>query len=622
MQSKSIALFPLLLMLLAAQLVAQEVYREPETPSVAAASEEGQQSLAGFQIPAAWRANLFAAEPDVANPVAFKIDHRGRVWVCESFRQGIGVTDNRKHDRNWVNDDLASQTVGDRLAYHLKHLKDNAIEYARYDDRIRLLVDRDGDGRVDDAKVFSDHYNHIEEGTGAGVLPVGDHVYYSCIPNLWQLTDQDGDGRADERKSLHSGYGVRVAFRGHDMHGMIVGPDGKLYYSIGDRGYNVTTPDGHFVDPASGAVFRCNLDGSDLEVVATGLRNPQELAFDDFGNLFTGDNNSDSGDQARWVYVAEGGDSGWRMYYQYLPDRGPFNREKLWHPRHAGQAAYIVPPICNFADGPAGLMYYPGTGLAAHFDQRFFLCDFRGTPSQSGIRTFKVEADGAFFKMVDDEKTLWNVLATDVDFGPDGALYVTDWVNGWNGEGKGRIYRFVDPEADASEAVKEVRRLLGGEIQQASNEELLLYLGHVDRRVRMQAQFALVDRQAVESLAAAARSADSLLPRLHGLWGTGQLVERQQTNSELLLELLSDSVAEIRAQAAKLVGDHGIQAAADRLLEQVRDEHPRVRYFAALSLGKLRDSRAVAPVLESGRKRRSRPDRATWGDHGTCWHGR
>src|SRR5690606_36423350 len=114
-------------------------------------------------------------------------------------------------------------------------------------------------------------------------------------------------------------------------------------------------------------------------------------------------NNSDSGDEARWVYVVEGGDSGWRMAYQYLPDRGPFNREQLWHEFHEGQAAYIVPPVANVSDGPSGLDYYPGTGFADDFKGRFFLVDFSGTPLQSGVRSCRVEQQGAFFKLVDED---------------------------------------------------------------------------------------------------------------------------------------------------------------------------------------------------------------------------
>src|SRR5207248_6197568 len=145
---------------------------------------------------------------------------------------------------------------------------------------------------------------------------------------------------------------------------------------IGDRGFNVTTSDGRSLAvPDTGSVLRCNPDGTELEVFATGLRNPQELAFDAFGNLFTGDNNSDSGDRARWVYLVEGGDSGWRIGYQYLDTRGPWNAEKMWHKQWGEQAAFLVPPVENIANGPSGVTMYPGTGLPKEYAGRFFLSD-------------------------------------------------------------------------------------------------------------------------------------------------------------------------------------------------------------------------------------------------------
>src|SRR4030095_1952362 len=188
-------------------------------------------------------------------------------------------------------------TCEGRRAYIKKHLGEKARDYTKYDDRIRLIEDTNADGRADKATVFADHFNGIVEGTLAGVLSRGDDVFLTCTPTLWRLREKDGDGRADERTSLSYGYGVRFAFRGHDMHGLVIGPDGRLYFSIGDRGLNVTQGDRHFVNPESGAVMRCELDGSNLEMFARGLRNPQELAFDDYGNLFTGDKHRQHGDE-------------------------------------------------------------------------------------------------------------------------------------------------------------------------------------------------------------------------------------------------------------------------------------------------------------------------------------
>jgi quinoprotein glucose dehydrogenase len=566
-------------------------------PKLAPKSDEGERTIARFRIPTGMKTELFAAEPLMANPVAFCIDERGRVYVAETYRQQKGVEDNRFH-KDWLIDDLKAQTVEDRIAFFKKHLKDDVKKYTLEHDRIRLLEDVDGDGRADKSTVFADGFNAIEEGTGAGVLAINGKVFYTCIPKLWMMTDENGDGRAETRVPLYDGFGVRVAFRGHDMHGLIVGPDGRLYFSIGDRGYNVQTPHGRLINPDQGAVFRCNLDGSDLEVFATGLRNPQELAFDDFGNLFTGDNNSDGGDRARWTYLVEGSDSGWRMYYQYPQDRGPWNREKLWYPAHPGQAAYIVPPIINIADGPSGLAYYPGTGLDEKYRGHFFLADFRGSPANSGIRSFAMIPKGASFELVDSQEFIWSILATDVDFGFDGGVYVADWVDGWEGAGKGRLYRFRDEQHGKSPVVAEVTRLMKEGFAQRSPQELSHLLSHPDYRIRQRAQFALVDQKAVAELVEAAKSNPLPFARVHGLWGLGQLARGNPEALTPVLSLADDPHHEVRAQLARICGDAKFAASEAMLTKLLKDPDLRVRSLAAIAIGNLKAKSAVGALFE------------------------
>ncbi|MEX1042980.1 MAG: PVC-type heme-binding CxxCH protein [Pirellulaceae bacterium] len=576
--------------LCATSLMAEDDRPRPEEPSVAPASSEGEDAIGGFTLPEGFTMSLFAAEPLVANPVAFCFDDKGRLFVAETFRQGQGVEDNRNHNY-WLEDDIAAETVEDRRAYILKHHPEAEKSYTQHDDRIRLIEDRDGDGQADHAQVFSDRFNDIVDGTGAGVLYHKGDLFYTNIPHLWRLRDTTGDGVADQRDSLHQGYGVKFAFRGHDLHGPVMGPDGKLYYSIGDRGYNVTNEGTTHKDVYSGAVFRCNPDGTDLEVVYTGLRNPQELAFDDYGNLFTCDNNSDSGDQCRWTLLVHGGTSGWRMTYQYLSDRGPFNREKLWHEYHPGQAAYINPPIKNISDGPSGLVHYPGTGLGEAYKGTFFLCDFRGGPANSGVRSFRMSPKGATFELVDSEQFLWQMLATDIDFGADGAMYIADWVDGWTGLNKGRIYRLQSDEHGESELVKEVQTLLAADFTEKQPADLATLLSHADRRVRMKAQFELAERKELSALEKVAQdSAADQLARLHAIWGIGQIAasepaHRERINTTTLLhnQLVKDQDPEVRANAAKVLGDHKVIYGLPDLLE---DENARVRYHALIALGK------------------------------------
>lgn len=580
-------------------------------PKIAEKSDEGQRALQTFSLPKGMQGKLAAAEPDIANPVAFTVADDGSIYVCETFRQQKGVEDNRSH-MNWLMNDLRLETVEERRVMFKQFMGHDVELWAREHDRIRLLKDQDNDGIFETNTVFADGFNDILDGTGAGVLEVDGNVFYTCIPKVWSLTDTNDDGIADDYKTLHHGYGIRVAFRGHDMHGLVRGPDGRVYFSIGDRGYNVITPEGKRIKRVdTGAVFRCDADGTNLEVFAYGLRNPQELAFDDEGNLWTGDNNSDGGDEARWVYVVQDGDTGWRMYFQYESDRGPWNRERMWYPYRsddettAVQPAYIVPPIANLGDGPSGLTYYPGVGLDTRYENHFFMADFRGGASNSGIRSFSVQHHGATFKLTDSHQFIWRILATDVDFSADGGIYATDWVNGWNGVGKGRLYYFANPEFAKNAVAAKVPQLLASGVKAATNQELAGLLSHVDRRVRQKAQFEMVKRDLKAELFTIASSDESAIARRQAAWGLWQVGLQSPDDARTVakwctktIEANTNSAKETGVQAVRILTDlaarHTVDAVANSkqrsmivssLKKAISSRNLRLAGFSSVALG-------------------------------------
>ncbi len=585
-----------------------------ESPKIAAASDEGERFLKRFRIPQGWKGQLFAAEPDVAHGVSFDVADDGRVFVVESFRAWRGVPDIRGI-MDWLDEDLACKSVEDRLMMMRRHLGEKGMkDYYKNTERIRYLKDHDGDGRADISKVFADNFATPLDGVAAGVLARGKDVWFANIPNVWHLRDDNLDGTADARRSISYGHGVRVGFLGHDLHGLTFGPDGRLYFSIGDRA-SVLRTEGRVVGtPDTGAVFRCNPDGSGMEMFYMGLRNPQELVFDEWGNLFTGDNNSDGGDQARWTYLIEGGDSGWRIGWQFLEGadapvpRGPWNMEKMWQPQNDQQPAYITPPIKNITAGPSGVAYYPGTGLGPSWNGTFTLCDFRGSGAGSGIWSFKLKPKGASFEIVEDKQFIWSIEATDGTWGPDGAYWVFDWVDGWEPVGKGRLYRFFDPAQIGSAEVVATRDLLAAGFAQRPEKALLGLLAHPNQRVRQNAQFTLASKgeAVVPALAKVARSSRSLHARLHAIWALGQVSRDARVTAhggrspalDPLVALVGDPEAHVRANVARVLGDAAYAPAHDGLVKLTTDADAHVRAIGTIALGKLRN-RASLPAIYS-----------------------
>ena len=392
---------------------------------------------------------------------------------------------------------------------------------------------------------------------------------------------------------LATGLGVHISVSGHDVHGLIRGHDGRIYFSFGDRGVCVTNREGVVLNvPDTGGVLRCEPDGRNLEIFCTGLRNPQELAFDDLGNLWTVDNDTAGADPCRVLHLVEGGDYGWRMSYQHMKGFGPWVSEEMWR----GGLDGILPPAGTVSQGPAGLAFYPGTGLTPQLAGKFVHADFPG-----GVWAYSVKPRGASYELADKEKILWNCWPTDVDFGPDGALYVLDWVESWTRSGKGRIYRVTandqSPMTKAQvEMVRETQRLLGEGMVKRGEKELLGLLGYADRRVRLEAQWELAGRgrQSFEALNQAAFKSKTQLVRLHALWGIGEIVRKIPINvggddlsDEMfaMIPLVADDDQVVAGQAARVIADAQLFQVDVMLAEVLSNAPPALRFQAAMAYG-------------------------------------
>ena len=152
---------------------------------------------------------------------------------------------------------------------------------------------------------------------------------------------------------------------------------------------------------------------------------------------------------------------------------------------------------------------------------------------------------------------IWDILALDVDFGFDDRIYVSDWVAGWNMTGKGRIFRLFDPVHVNDPIVKQTKELFAQGFAQRSVTELVGLLRHADQRVRQEAQLALADKGVAgrEAFEGVLKSEAPQLARIQAVWGLGILARKTLPAVSSVVPLLQDTDPELRAQAAKILGD-------------------------------------------------------------------
>ena len=579
------------------------------------------------QIADGLQLSLWASDSLAPDPIAMSIDNQGKVYLTRTNRQKNSEFDIRGH-QDWMTPSIAMQSVEDRRDFlratfapekskeneWLADLNEDSShdwkDLAVEKEEVWMLEDSNNNGIADrSTRILEDFNEEITDVAGA-LLVRDDDVFVGVGPDMWRLTDTNDDLVLDEKTSIAHGFAAHIGFGGHGMSGAVEGPDGKIYWGIGDIGANIADRDKvkHFY-PNQGTIVRSNPDGSDFEVFAHGLRNTHEFVFDAYGNIISSDNDGDhAGESERLVHIVEGSDAGWRSNWQYGKYTDPRNNgynvwmdEKMFLPRWKGQAAYIIPPIQNFHNGPTGMQFNPGTALGKKWLNKFFLVEFVGNPDRSHIWAFDLKPKGASFQLDTDQSILSGVLPTGIRFGPDGALYVADWINGWNTKNYGRVWKLdvTKNDSDLAEQRQETERLMTLDYKNQSKVKLMELLAYPDMRIRQKAQFALVKSgSGPEIFKKVIQNSKNKFARIHAIWGIGQLAADNLEQAQVLTELLSDKDPEIIAQASKILGDVKYSNAGSQLIPLLKNNNARIQFFAAQALGRIKQESAVQPLLD------------------------
>lgn len=562
----------------------------------------------------------------VRDPIAIHVSDDGSIYYSRSPRRNNAEFDIRGH-QDWEIRSIALQTVEDKRNFlrtelsperssentWLKDLngdgshdwRDMLVER----NEVYQLKDTDGDGLADWGQMQVYDFHEEVTDVAGGIMKTEDALYVAAGPDMWRLMDTNGDGIMDEKKSLSHGYAIHIGFGAHGMSGVEMGPDGRIYWGIGDIGFNGKGDDGtEYKYPNRGVIARSNPDGSDFEIFAMGLRNTHEFVFDQYTNLISVDNDGDhAGEKERLVYLTRGSDTGWRINWQFGKYRDPDNNtykvwmdEKLYLPRWEGQAAYITPPLLNYVSGPTGMVFNPGAGLGERWKDHFFVVEFVGSPASSGLHAFQLQPKGASFELTKTEKIVGSFLPTGIDFGPDGALYMADWVNGWNDKNYGRIWKLTDETAKGWALQKQTEAEIKADYKKLSEAELKTKLYFEDLRIRRKAQFELVKRgkKGAEIFKQVIQDKSNQIARIHGILGLSQLGRlNDMSMADPLVSLLKDNDPEIQAQAAKWLGDIRYTKAGKELIANLTHENARVRFFSAEALGRAKNQDAIQPLI-------------------------
>ena len=423
-------------------------------------------------------------------------------------------------------------------------------------------------GRV---STFADHLRAV-----MGLEWLDGTLYVVHAPYLSAFRDADGDGKADSRVDLITGLGPKEpGFNGINDHiasGIRLGMDGFLYLSVGDKGIpKGVGRDGSTISMSTGGVIRIRPDGSGLEVVSTGERNPLSVALTATDDVFTYGNDDDS---KKWpnslTHHIVGGHYGYP--YEFLT------------------ASFRALPIVEGQFGGSGAqgICYNEDGLPPRFRGNLFFCDW----GLQAVFRFEIEKAGGTFRVVKksplvEKGSLPDFRPFSIATGPDGStLYLVDWAyNGWLDDGPktGRLYRLTYTGPDrVRPSVRPSGSDIAGRIQA---------LDHPSLAVRIESQRLLASKgsDAMPPLVDALRSG-----RVHALWALDAI--GGPSASRAIRAALGHADPAIRLQAARSRGIRRDRESMPALAAALRDPDAGVRREAAIALGRLGDPASALPL--------------------------
>lgn len=512
-------------------------------------------------LPEGFSASVFAAEPDVVQPIAMTIDPKGRLWVVENttypiWRDGKGGKD-----------------------------------------RILIFEDSNGDGRFDRRTVFWDQGSNctgIELGFGG--------VWVCATPNLLFIPDRDGDDHPDGPPEIAlDGWDEKAQ---HNLFNALKwGPDGWLWGLNGilsnSRVAKPGTPD-DLRTPINCGVWRYHPTRKVFEAVAHGTTNPWGLDFDEMGEAFI--TNCVIAHLFRVI-------PGSRFERMYGNDLNPFAYQLMttcadhlhwaggrWQDSRDGRGEHG-----RLGGGHAhvGAMIYLGDNWPDRYRGTLFTCNIHGRR----VNNDRLERDAATGEIAARHNPDFLQAADpwfrglELKYGPDGGVYLTDWsdqgechendADGAHRE-NGRIYKIVHgtihPQAVDLNALDDLALV---KLQEHRNE----WYARTSRRLLQERAAAGKDltaaHQALRALLGSSRETPIKLRAIWALHATGGLDEAAR------LALLDAESPEVQAWGVRLLVDDGAPSArvVDRLARLAGSKSggpaPLARLYLASAMGRI-----------------------------------